>query len=42
MVTRSVPGQPLVRGDVVANAVYDPNYRFKFLVHGKFDIDADG
>ena len=41
-VTRSVPGQPLVRGDVVANAVYDPNYRFKILVHGKFDIDADG
>jgi hypothetical protein len=40
-VTRSVTGQPLIRGDVVANAVYDPNYRFKFLVHGKFDIDAD-
>lgn len=41
-VTRTVPGQPLVRGDVVANSVYDPTYRFKFLVHGKFDIDGDG
>lgn len=41
-ITRSVPGQPLVKGDVVANAVYDPTYRFKFLIHGKFDIDADG
>ncbi len=41
-ITRSVPGQPIVRGDVVANAVYDPTYRFKFLVHGRFDINNDG
>lgn len=40
-ITRSVPGRPVVRGDVVANAVYDPNYVFKFLVHGKFDVDGD-
>ncbi len=26
----------------MANAVYDPNYVFKFLVHGKFDVDNDG
>jgi hypothetical protein len=41
-VTRSVPGQPVVRNDVLANAVYDPKYQFKFLVHGKFDVDNDG
>lgn len=41
-VIRSTPGQPVVRGDYIANAVYDPNYQFKFLVHGKFDVDGDG
>lgn len=41
-ITRSVPGRPVVRDDVIANAVYDPNYVFKFLVHGKFDVDNDG
>ncbi len=41
-VTRSQVGNPIIRGDVVANAVYDPNYRFKFLIHGKFDFDGDG
>ncbi len=41
-ITRAVPGRPVVRSDVVANAVYDPNYVFKFLVHGKFDVDGDG
>ena len=41
-ITRSVPGQPVVRGDVIANSVYDPKYQFKFLVHGKFDVDGDG
>jgi hypothetical protein len=41
-ITRSVPGRPVVRNDVIANAVYDPEYKFKFLVHGKFDVDGDG
>ncbi len=40
-ITRSIPGRPLVRGDVIANAVYDPNHVFRFLVHGKFDVDGD-
>ena len=40
-ITRSIPGRPVVRHDIVANAVYDPNYIFKFLVHGKFDVDGD-
>lgn len=41
-ITRSSPGQPVVRGDVVANAIYDPTYKFKFFVHGRFDVDLDG
>lgn len=41
-VTRSTPGRPIVRGDVIVNAAYDPNRTFKFLVHGAFDVDRDG
>ena len=41
-ITRRIPGQPVVRGDILANAIYDPKYQFKFLIHGKFDIDSDG
>jgi hypothetical protein len=41
-IIRSVPGRPVVRNDVIANAVYDPEYRFKFMVHGRFDLDGDG
>lgn len=41
-ITRSTPGQPIVRGDVLANAIYDPTHKFKFAIHGKFDIDSDG
>lgn len=40
-VTRSQTGNPIIRNDVVANAVYDPTHRFKFLIHGKFDINND-
>lgn len=40
-ITRSITGRPVVRHDVIANAVYDPDYIFKFLVHGKFDVDGD-
>ncbi|MSR41157.1 MAG: hypothetical protein EXS10_04560 [Phycisphaerales bacterium] len=39
---RSTKGHPVIKGDVVANAVFDPNYRFKFLVHGAFDVNKDG
>lgn len=35
-------GNPVVRGDVVANAVYDPNKTYRFLVYGNFDADGDG
>ncbi len=41
-ITRSITGRPVVRHDIIANAVYDPDYVFKFLVHGKFDVDGDG
>ena len=27
---------------MIANAVFDPKYRFKFLVHGRFDADGNG
>ena len=41
-IIRAVPGRPVVRDDVIANAVYDPKYVFKFLIHGRFDVDGDG
>ena len=41
-VTRSNLRRPVLADDVVANAVYDPKYTFRFLVHGKFDMNDDG
>jgi hypothetical protein len=41
-VIRAVPGRPIVKGDVVANAIFDPNFKYKFLIHGIFDVDGDG
>ncbi len=38
----SSEGNPIVRGDVVANAVYDPAKTYKFVVDGLFDVDRDG
>jgi hypothetical protein len=35
-------GNPIVRGDVVANAVYDPKKVYTFLVYGNFDANGDG
>lgn len=40
--TRSVPGRPVIANDAIFNAIYDPEYQFKFLIHGKFDVDYDG
>lgn len=42
VVTRSSQGRPVVRGNVIANAIFDPKHRFRFLVHGKFDVDGNG
>lgn len=38
----SSQGNPIVRGDVIANAVYDPKKTYKFVVDGLFDTDGDG
>jgi len=35
-------GNPIVRGDVIANAVYDPSKTYKFVVYGLFDMNRDG
>ena len=41
-ITRSTSSQPIVRDNIIVNPVYDPHYRFTFLVHGNFDADGDG
>jgi hypothetical protein len=35
-------GSPVVTGDVIANAIYDPNKVYKFVVFGNFDVNRDG
>jgi hypothetical protein len=34
-------GNPIIRGDIIANAVYDPNKTYKFVVDGLFDTNGD-
>ncbi|MEY4117749.1 MAG: hypothetical protein RLZZ116_1077 [Planctomycetota bacterium] len=41
-ILRGSGSRPIVKDDVAANAVFNPDYKFKFLVHGKFDINNDG
>jgi hypothetical protein len=41
-VKRSTANQPILKNNVLVNAIYDPNYVFLFLVHGVFDADGDG
>ena len=41
-ITSELRGNPVARGDVIANAVYDPNKVYKFVVFGNFDTDRDG
>ncbi|TVQ33320.1 MAG: hypothetical protein EA376_03005 [Phycisphaeraceae bacterium] len=41
-VIRETQGNPVVTGDVVANAVFDPNKRYSFVVFGNFDSNNDG
>ena len=41
-ITRSTSSQPIVRDNIIVNAVYDPDYEYSFLVHGEFDADGDG
>lgn len=41
-ITSETAGNPIVKGDVIANAVYDPNKVYKFMVYGNFDSNGDG
>ena len=41
-IVASSQGNPIIRGNVIANAVYDPRKTYKFVVDGLFDIDGDG
>jgi peptidoglycan hydrolase CwlO-like protein len=41
-VNSATKGSPVVQGDVIANAVYDPNKTYKFVVYGNFDGNGDG
>ncbi len=41
-ITRTSPGRPVIRGDSLANAIYDPAKVFLFLVHCTFDVNGDG
>jgi len=41
-IIREKKGNPVVKGDVVANAIYDPNKVYKLLVFGNFDANLDG
>jgi hypothetical protein len=41
-VNSETKGSPVVNGDVIANAVYDPTKVYKFVVFGNFDSNGDG
>jgi hypothetical protein len=41
-VNSETKGSPVVKGDVAANAVYDPAKTYKFVVFGNFDTNGDG
>lgn len=41
-ITSEARGNPIVNGDVIANAVYDPSKTYKFMVFGSFDANRDG
>ncbi len=41
-IIREKRGNPVVRGDVLANAVYDPRKTYAFVVYGNFDSNRDG
>lgn len=42
-VTRQQRGaSPPVKDDVLVNAIYSPDYTYRFFLHGEFDTDGDG
>jgi len=40
-VLRNPSGNPILRDDLIANAVYDPDKRYSFTVFGNFDTNGD-
>jgi len=38
----SIPGDPILPGELVGNVVFDRKRSFRFLVTGRFDLDFDG
>lgn len=41
-ITRQSKGNPVIVGDIVANAIYDPSKKYVFTVYGSFDTNSDG
>lgn len=41
-IVRENRGTPIVEGDVIANAIYDPGKTYNFTVFGNFDTNNDG
>lgn len=41
-IVSEVKGNPVVKGDVIANPLYDPKKTYKFVVFGDFDANRDG
>ncbi len=41
-ITEETKGNPVVRGDVIANAIYDPHKVYTFLIYGNFDPNGNG
>lgn len=41
-ITGETRGNPIVKGDVIANPLYDPHKVYRFVVFGNFDTDGDG
>jgi len=41
-IVRESRGNPIVRGDIIANPVYDPKKEYTFVVYGEFDANNDG
>ncbi len=41
-ILRTIPGNPIVDGDMIVNPVYDPNKTYSFAVYGNFDSNMDG
>lgn len=41
-IIRNPRGNPVVKGDVIANVVYDPKKSYKFMIYGNFDTNRDG